>query len=698
MPWQDVDVLVESASTILANLDIRHSPVAAASLISLFRVLVESGGGRNKQPREGMGLGGGSYVDTNDGQLAHAVLRNTLAQKLVPAALAKIYVAVDMIEGLDVDKEDFDKHRVKDDAAKLFERIWSVAVYRSSIVGLSSSQEFREFVMGFLEHTAFVYGATFESLRTVRESAKTVATEGFETEPTERKAAVRQTMDQAKLYATHRLHATTTHLVFLSSLASDAAMCKSLCKSAVASKLAAFLAKVMSACTGEDADELTTTDVRTLDVPGLLIQVVLICANIVKQSAADRRTFLTELGTDLDYSPTAVGRTHDVVAKRRSIFVSKSNLELFASIPTLVTAQEASSRSSSAAGGGGSVTPGVVTLVGGYGDGGCGGVAVATTPSPSSSSFSSAMVMSPGSPAVAVSLAQLEIDSHRAPAEVNLAAFEAEMSPFRFAHVSFTTGGDGDGDGVGGGDYNHAFAALIRESSGSPEKTKRLMKEIRAFQRGKTELPLHPGASIFLAADEDRMDVCRAVITGPVDSPYAFGCFVFDIFFPDKYPQVPPLIKLITTGAGTVRFNPNLYNDGKVCLSLLGTWHGGDASEKWDPNRSTLYQVLVSIQSIIMVEEPIYNEPGVGGQGTPDGDRKSKLYNDVVVRGTVRFAMLEMLRKPVAGFEEMIPKYFKAVQPALVKELKKWIAGAEPEDRAALTKAADRLSTALVHL
>ena len=39
------------------------------------------------------------------------------------------------------------------------------------------------------------------------------------------------------------------------------------------------------------------------------------------------------------------------------------------------------------------------------------------------------------------------------------------------------------------------------------------------------------------------------------------------------------------------RFNPNLYADGKVCLSLLGTWHGGDSSEKWDPVRSNLMQV-----------------------------------------------------------------------------------------------------------
>ena len=45
-----------------------------------------------------------------------------------------------------------------------------------------------------------------------------------------------------------------------------------------------------------------------------------------------------------------------------------------------------------------------------------------------------------------------------------------------------------------------------------------------------------------------------------------------------------------TTGQGTVRFNPNLYNCGKVCLSLLGTWQGA-AGETWDPKCSTLLQV-----------------------------------------------------------------------------------------------------------
>ena len=52
--------------------------------------------------------------------------------------------------------------------------------------------------------------------------------------------------------------------------------------------------------------------------------------------------------------------------------------------------------------------------------------------------------------------------------------------------------------------------------------------------------------------------------------------------------------------------DPNLYNCGKVCLSLLGTW-SGDAGESWTLE-STLLQVFVSIQALIFVKEPYFNE------------------------------------------------------------------------------------------
>eukprot|EP00913_Durusdinium_trenchii_P013051 g12251.t1 len=62
-------------------------------------------------------------------------------------------------------------------------------------------------------------------------------------------------------------------------------------------------------------------------------------------------------------------------------------------------------------------------------------------------------------------------------------------------------------------------------------------------------------------------------------------------------------------GRDTVCFNPNLYSNGKVCLSLLGTWQG-ETAEQWDSQTSRAVQVLISIQSLILVSQPYFNEPG----------------------------------------------------------------------------------------
>ena len=120
------------------------------------------------------------------------------------------------------------------------------------------------------------------------------------------------------------------------------------------------------------------------------------------------------------------------------------------------------------------------------------------------------------------------------------------------------------------------------------------MRELKGLRGG--QLPLHPDAAVFVRHDEARLDTWRLVLSGPVDTPYAHGLFVFDVYAPPEYPSIPPLVHFETTGGGTVKFNPNLYADGKVCLSLLGTFNGRGANEKWQPGISSLYQILMSIQ------------------------------------------------------------------------------------------------------
>jgi len=179
-------------------------------------------------------------------------------------------------------------------------------------------------------------------------------------------------------------------------------------------------------------------------------------------------------------------------------------------------------------------------------------------------------------------------------------------------------------------------------------------------------------SSVFLRISKTRVDCMQAMITGPRDTPYAGGCFQFDIFFPAIYPGGPPLVNLETTGGGTVRFNPNLYDCGKVCLSLLGTW-SGESGESWSKETSTFLQVLISIQSLILVPQPYYNEPGYERQmGTQPGDSASFAYNDHIRSETLRWTMLEMLRSPPAGFEDVVRTHFYLKQKEILTQCEKW--------------------------
>jgi len=205
-------------------------------------------------------------------------------------------------------------------------------------------------------------------------------------------------------------------------------------------------------------------------------------------------------------------------------------------------------------------------------------------------------------------------------------------------------------------------------------KVKRLIQEVGTLSNG---LPLYFGSSVFLRVDEDRIDVMKALITGPEGTPYDNGCFQFDIYCPSEYPKGPPLVNLQTTGGGSVRFNPNLYNCGKVCLSLLGTWEGG-TNEKWNEKTSTLLQVLVSIQSLIFVTEPYFNEPGYEAEmNTAYGKKESLEYNEVIQLATIRWAMTDQLRNPSPGLEETIRTHFKMKSSLIIAQMNQWLKEAQ---------------------
>ena len=76
---------------------------------------------------------------------------------------------------------------------------------------------------------------------------------------------------------------------------------------------------------------------------------------------------------------------------------------------------------------------------------------------------------------------------------------------------------------------------------------------------------------IYYAHDEENMLKGYAIIFGPDDCIYRYGGYCFEFKFPYDYPFSPPKLKYITNDNVT-RFHPNLYRNGKVCISILNTW------------------------------------------------------------------------------------------------------------------------------
>ncbi|MCO5561078.1 hypothetical protein L7F22_014699 [Adiantum nelumboides] len=118
-------------------------------------------------------------------------------------------------------------------------------------------------------------------------------------------------------------------------------------------------------------------------------------------------------------------------------------------------------------------------------------------------------------------------------------------------------------------------------------RARTISEEMKLFN---TRLPLEWDSSIFLHMDEQRMDVLRALIIGPKDTQYENGVFLFDILLGATYPDKPPKMHFLTTTGGKVRFNPNLYKNGAVCLSILGTWNDGPG---WKAGQLSIMQVGV---------------------------------------------------------------------------------------------------------
>tara|TARA_E500000178_G_scaffold68677_1_gene66203 strand:- start:1104 stop:1814 length:711 start_codon:yes stop_codon:yes gene_type:complete len=176
----------------------------------------------------------------------------------------------------------------------------------------------------------------------------------------------------------------------------------------------------------------------------------------------------------------------------------------------------------------------------------------------------------------------------------------------------------------------------------------RLVKDIKDISD-----PTISKEGIYYKHDESNILLGYALIIGPKDTPYAYGNFLFKFKFPCDYPYSPPILSYLTND-GRTRFNPNLYVNGKVCLSILNTWRG----EQWTSCQS-IKSVLFTLLSILN-NKPLLNEPGIG-----EKHRDILPYNTILRYKTIEIAINKILFKQIVTevtelfWDEIVENFLK---------------------------------------
>jgi ubiquitin-conjugating enzyme E2 Z len=181
----------------------------------------------------------------------------------------------------------------------------------------------------------------------------------------------------------------------------------------------------------------------------------------------------------------------------------------------------------------------------------------------------------------------------------------------------------------------------------SSKRLKRIINEIKELQDSEKILE---DSGIYFHYDENKVDIIYAMLVGPTKTPYEKGFYFFKFEYTSNYPMEPPYATYCTQGYLTnsannhnflVRFNPNLYSCGKVCLSMLNTWNGPG----WVPT-NTMSNVLISIQALVLNEEPLRNEPGFEHSSFKEINK----YNNLIQYANIKISVLEMIQKPPSEF------------------------------------------------
>jgi len=203
----------------------------------------------------------------------------------------------------------------------------------------------------------------------------------------------------------------------------------------------------------------------------------------------------------------------------------------------------------------------------------------------------------------------------------------------------------------------------------SKETVQRLLKDVKQIiQHPLTDHGIH-----YIHDDTDMLKGYTCIV-GPEDTPYFGGYYFFELVFPFDYPHNPPKATYFTN-AENIRFNPNLYKQGKVCVSLLNTWRG----DQWT-SCQTISTVLLTLCSLLC-QNPLLNEPGIY-----INHADVQPYNKIIEFANLRIAVCAIVSKKVGVYLPFFELFDSVVKEQFLKNLDKFISFAELKNMDFLSK------------
>jgi ubiquitin-conjugating enzyme E2 Z len=198
----------------------------------------------------------------------------------------------------------------------------------------------------------------------------------------------------------------------------------------------------------------------------------------------------------------------------------------------------------------------------------------------------------------------------------------------------------------------------------SKETINRLLKDVKHIIKN----PLTDNGIYYIHDDSDLLKG-YALIIGPEDTPYYGGNYFFELKYPFDYPHTPPKVTYCTNG-DEVRFNPNLYKCGKVCISLLNTWRG----EQWTSCQS-ISTVLLTLCTILC-KDPLLNEPGV-----TQTHQDMKNYTDIIEYSNIKTAVCSIIQKKTGIYQNFFENFEPFIKENFLKNFDKILNFSEKKNK-----------------